>query len=1057
MTDSFRRDDLTGLYTRGILSALDKEFSGSAGALAIIDIDHFKLVNDVFGHLEGDRVIRMVANILSRNKRSTDTLVRYGGDEFVIVMPDTIQLKAVNHGERILQSLEREVFPEGMEIGLSIGVAESKPDDQHLADILVRADKALYQAKKSGRGRVSFHREKAESSSGSSISFEHFVGRDYELAGLRNTLNRVVEGNGSFVVISGEPGIGKTRLANELKHYSSFKDCLSLEARCDELGTAGPYILITDPVAEYLAALPDSEITNLRNSLPGIMPQTAQFFHGLNLETVPVPDTDKDSVLRLKMYSEIALVLKWIASRHPVIFLVDNLHWISEHDFDLLSYLARATASSRVLFLATMRAPTHSFPEIENKLQILSDTVQYKSIRLENLDEEYTKHMVMFALRDPKIPRGILQRLVKQCSGNPLYLKELLVSLHSSGAIEPLPAGGWAYQFADDVPLPASVSALMSDRLSKLNSFEIQVLSAGSMMPGGNFTLEPLCAVLHKNELELTQALEEPLEMGLVLEHISDSGVFEYRFIHDTMRTFLYQSVSPGVRKTLQLRFGQYYEKAYKNGSPAALPLVAHHYCDSLNTASARHFALLAAKQAKRSGAVQESFHWLKQYLLFASIPDEDKAEAFKARFDIGSLYNMFGNYDAALKILEEAEGLAHTDTQVGGVRFQLAFMHSKRGEYKASFKLYNSVIDLLPEGKERIQSHLQMAYFQNLQSTSAGSSDLLKKILPEILAIEKENLRKELLANYYTTLVLVSLDTRPQAKNTEDCLKAVSLYRELSDRVEEAKALLNTAVTLRLTTRYEQRINILNEALKVLVEVGDAHSTLMAYINLGETYYSAMQYSVARDYFERSFPLIEATGFKSAAVWVNYYLGILEKEENNLQKACEYLETSISLAEELELDYMALTTRIDYVGILIERENYRQADIDLTRLENHSEIDTVGDVKRRLLLGLRGTERMKNPTIEKTKALKQAEEKLKAATTGTEDEPSLQKVQFLASLVECLYQQNKTSESRSVFAETQQTFNQVLGAIENSHHRETVLKSNIPETLDNLKKLISL
>ncbi len=1060
MTTKDKLDHLTGLHTRGIMDELDYRFSNKvdeAGtwSIAIIDIDHFKLVNDVFGHLEGDSVIRRVANILSRNKRSTDSLIRYGGDEFVFVMPDTEQLKAVNQGERILQALQREVFPEGMEIGLSIGVAGSKSEDNHLADILKRADKALYQAKKGGRGRVSFYEDHKEEKTKKSITFEHFVGRNEELTELRNTLNDTVTGRGNFVVIAGEPGVGKTRLANELEHYSSFKNCKILSTRCDELGTNRPYLLITDPLTEYLCTLSEDELFDLRSSLPDLLPETAELFQNLTLSTSPAPKTDKDSVLRLRMFSEITQIIKWIASRQPVIFTADNLHWISENDFDLLAYLARATVNVPILCLATMRAPTESFPEIEKKLRDLSGIVRYKLISLKALDEEYTRHMVMFALRDPKIPKDILQRLVKKCSGNPLYLKELLLSLRNSGAIELAVDGGWAYQIPDDMSLPASISALMEERLKDLTGDEKEVLCVGSMMPGGAFSLEPISAVLRRDQLEIARTLEKPLKNGLVQEKLLGSSL-KYHFIHDTMRTFLYHELSHGIRKSLQSRFGQYYEEMVDGGNEIVIPLTAHHYCDSLNSEKARHFALKTAKQAKAKGAIMEANHWLNKYMLFAEISKENKDEAYLARLELGTLSSLFTDYDKALLVLKEAETLAVNDEEIGNARFQEALLHAKKGDYSTALSLYDEAMQLLPLGKKTVQSVIQRAYMQDLLDPGDKALKLMDEAFSMIQAIEESNTRRELLADYYMMYGIIAQEKRPQSENTEMCLKAIALFRELSDKVGEGRALLNTAVSLRLTSKYETRINLLNDGLKIVTEVGDTHSIMVAYLNLCETHYSAMQYSLARDYCQQVLKMVETTGIKVFSVWAYYYLAVLDVEDKNHSNAKSSFIKSIDLAEELGIINMAMTTRIDLIGMLIDIEEFEEADMKLSQLEADENIKDLSASKMRLLQGFRGVERLKNPSIDRETALKEAEEKLQTAASTIDENPSIQEMEILTYLAKCLHQQNKKAESIDIFEKAEKLFQNHINSIENNHHKEAILNSPIIQIFEDLKKLLS-
>ncbi|MCK5785709.1 MAG: diguanylate cyclase [Candidatus Sabulitectum sp.] len=1057
MTSMNKLDDLTGLHTRGILDDLDREFSAEEGrdiwSMMIIDIDHFKLVNDVYGHLQGDMVIRRIANILSRNCRGADTLLRYGGDEFVIVMPHTEQLKAVNQAERILQGLAREVFSQGMDVGLSIGVAESKPEDLYLADILKRADGALYEAKSGGRGKVSFHKDKNTKKESAEISFEHFVGRQADLSTLRNALNETITGKGRFALISGEPGIGKRRLISELKHYSRFKDCLFLQSSCDELGADKPYQQITSPIAEKLLTFSKDDLESLAKVLPKILPQTAELFPDLKLKLAKAPSTDEEGVVRLRIYLEISSILRWIASRQPILFVVDSIHWISDNNFDLLSYLIRATENVPIIFIATINESQEDPSGIRKKIRILSSLVRFTSINLGRLDEEYTKHMVMFALRDPKIPGDVLQMLVKQSGGNPLYLKELLLSLLNSGAIEPAAEGGWIYKITSDLPLPATISQLMSGRLDRLDPFTRDVLSAGSLMPGGSFSLAPLSAILHRDELEIAKALEGPLKLKLIFEHLSQFKILEYHFIHDAMRTFLLHDLSQGTRKALQSRFGLYYEEIYNHGNTAIVPLAAHHYCDSLDPVKAMRFALLAEKQADNRDAKRDALRWLEQYMAFSVGVEENRQEAFYARLELGKLHTLFAEHSKATGILKDAVAFATTVDQTALLRFQEAHLHFNMGDYGTADSLYKTTIALLPPGKERILAKLQIAFIQYLTVSEEKGFQGLNGIKEEIQSIKNVRERKHLLATYYMRHGTIALNIFSRVDSTEECLKAVTIYRQLGDKTGEARALLNTAASLFATSKYEVRINILNDALKVLTETGDTHAIMGAYINLGQAHYSAMDFDLARDYFQRCLDLVEATGTKRFGIWANSYLANLDTRDENYSSAEMGYKKAIESADELGLAPMALNARMNLVTMLINKKDFKEADIHLTQLETEETMKTMDGATRKVLLGYRGTERLNNPSLERTSALKEAEQNLRNATSDTEEEPSIREIDLLGTLVECLQEQNKMTEAGEALTRAQNMFSVFVSAIGSDHYRQKILESTTAKKLAKLKK----
>jgi len=156
--ESYMTDPLTGVGTRKMFEeSLEAECERSSRyhrpfCLAILDVDNFKTVNDELGHATGDQVLREVAQVLNQEKRSTDILARYGGDEFAMLLPETELDAAVPVFDRMRNKVQAISLPQGYGVSLSGGVAEQLPEEQEPAsELFRRADLALYEAKKAGR------------------------------------------------------------------------------------------------------------------------------------------------------------------------------------------------------------------------------------------------------------------------------------------------------------------------------------------------------------------------------------------------------------------------------------------------------------------------------------------------------------------------------------------------------------------------------------------------------------------------------------------------------------------------------------------------------------------------------------------------------------------------------------------------------------------------------------------------------------------------------------------------------------------------------------------
>lgn len=153
------KDELTGLFNyRHFQAQLGAEVQRVARyerplALIILDVDHFKEINDSLGHAVGDRVLAGLAQVLRQSVRTTDSVYRYGGEEFAILLPETHGAQAQGVAERARQAVEKSVLAQDRRVTVSAGMAEYRPPERG-EELLRRADAALYAAKRGGRNRV---------------------------------------------------------------------------------------------------------------------------------------------------------------------------------------------------------------------------------------------------------------------------------------------------------------------------------------------------------------------------------------------------------------------------------------------------------------------------------------------------------------------------------------------------------------------------------------------------------------------------------------------------------------------------------------------------------------------------------------------------------------------------------------------------------------------------------------------------------------------------------------------------------------------------------------
>ncbi|MFM2482292.1 diguanylate cyclase [Celerinatantimonas sp. YJH-8] len=172
-------DQVTGLQNRhGLIEYIDQftntQKATATHALAIIDIDHFKQINDQYGHLTGDKILSSVAELIRKHTREKDLAMRYGGEEFVVIFPEQDHNHAISWAERIRKIIENTLHSfenQSLQVTVSIGIAQfCNPSHQAVRQALAAADSALYQAKKNGRNQVQLNQTTVATDSFKSIT-----------------------------------------------------------------------------------------------------------------------------------------------------------------------------------------------------------------------------------------------------------------------------------------------------------------------------------------------------------------------------------------------------------------------------------------------------------------------------------------------------------------------------------------------------------------------------------------------------------------------------------------------------------------------------------------------------------------------------------------------------------------------------------------------------------------------------------------------------------------------------------------------------------------------
>jgi DNA-binding SARP family transcriptional activator/tetratricopeptide (TPR) repeat protein len=425
-----------------------------------------------------------------------------------------------------------------------------------------------------------------------------FVGRESELAELTAGLDDAFAGRGGLFLLQGEPGIGKSRLADELLSLAAARRATALIGRCWEAGGAPAYWPWTQSLRTYVRRADPEAVRRQLGAgavdVAQILPELGELFSGL-----PEPESTGSAAARFRLFDSAASFLRNAAAEQPLALVLDDLHAADEASLLLLRYVASALADSRILIVGTFRDldPAVQDP-LEATLAELSRASVTHRIRLAGLSElEVGRLAEVTAQTAP--PKQLVAELHAETEGNPLFVSEIVRLLAAEGRLEAAAAGG--------IPIPETIRETIGHRLSSLSAECRRVLSLGSVF-GREFGLVALERVADYTGIDkLLSVLDEALDARVVEEIPGAAG--RLRFGHALIRDTLYSEIPATQRARLHRRVAEVVEVLHQ-GSPDALAELAYHFSMAIPAAApetAREYATRAAAQAERMLAYEEA------------------------------------------------------------------------------------------------------------------------------------------------------------------------------------------------------------------------------------------------------------------------------------------------------------------------------------------------------------------------------------------------------------------------------------------------------------------
>jgi DNA-binding CsgD family transcriptional regulator len=615
-----------------------------------------------------------------------------------------------------------------------------------------------------------------------------FVGRAGELAALTADLDAAVGGHGGVVLVAGEPGIGKTRLAEELAARATVRGAVVLWGRCWEGAGAPAFWPWVQVIRGYLQGQAE-DLASLRHDLGAGAADIAQLVPAVHdrIPDLPAPPPLEPEAARFRLFDSLAGFLRTAAARRPLVLVLDDLHWADVPSLALLRFMSRELdggEGSGPLVLGSYR---HT--EVDQGHPLLGAVAdltrgQHRWLLLGGLgQQEVAGFMALVAGAEPSAE--LATEVYRQTDGNPFFVTEVVRLLASQGRLDPAARDS-------RVPgsrLPEGVRAVVAERLGRLSGDCRRTLEIASVV-GRDFELRVLQPVSGLDAQQLLMLLEEAEAARLV--GAVPGELSRWRFAHALVREVLYEGLLAARRVRLHGLVADALEAVHAAEPGPHLAELAHHLVEAApgSEKTAARAVQMATLAGRRS---MEMLAW------------EDAAELFQRAL-------------AALELTERPGLQQRCDLllAVGEARMAASDVPAARTAYQQAGELARRIGS--PEALARAGLGL------GLEFTSMIVDPVQVGMLEDALATLGEAdspLRARVLAGLARTLVSTPQVERRLALSED----AVRMARRLGDPATLAAVLFGRHLAIRGSERAEvagERLAITTEAVGLAEQIGD-------------------------------------------------------------------------------------------------------------------------------------------------------------------------------------------------------------------------------------------
>jgi DNA-binding SARP family transcriptional activator/predicted ATPase len=668
------------------------------------------------------------------------------------------------------------------------------------------------------------------------------VGRSAEVAALTHAYDTARDAH--LIVIEGEAGIGKTRLAEELILNAQAQGALLISARCYE----GEAHLAFAPFVQALRAAFQVRAGELQHLPAPLLAEAARLLPEIatmRSDLPAAPPLDNPGAQGRFFESIVQVLLVLFVGRTTGVFFIDDLHWADEASLDLLTYLVRRMLGRPLVFLTTWRS--EQVPRGHRLRHLLADAEREKRATALNLTRlKPTDVKEWICLLGQSIPHEIDEQLYRETEGIPFFIAEYLAAISAQKG-----------QVKIDWAIPHGVRHLIHSRLASVGGLGIQLMTAASVI-GRSFDLETLREVSGRGEEETVTALEMLISQGLVREEGTSPVAPSYDFTHEKFRALVYEETTLARRRLLHRRTAEAFSRA-RGDTEARASLIAQHYRAAGREREAAEYFKLAGNHARKLFANAEA---VSHYRAALALDFPDTAELHE---NIGDLQTLLGEYRAAITSYETAAALGDSSS-LARLEHKLGKVYQRRGENDLAASHFRSALAALTrDGAEAERARVYADW--SLAAHQQGKMDEAHDLADRALQYAKSANDSRALAQAHNILGILARGRNELDQARVHLEASRELAESLADPSAQTAALNNLAWVHRSSGNIEIALALTEAALRLCSLQGDRHREAALRNNLADLFHTAGQSEKAMEQLKQAVAIFAEIGGEPGAL----------------------------------------------------------------------------------------------------------------------------------------------------------------------------------------------